>query len=167
MSSKPDAHYAKISGDGEAVAFVIRDRRSLCAARPIDGSESALNLMETRHLFLQRDIPPAFSGEPVGPFYFLIPAIPYRYVQMGRLTRRGMILMRKLIAGVATTAVVCAMAYAPISAVAETAPDKAAVQKATAECKTQVKDYAKYNETSWYKRHKMVKKCVQDALAKK
>jgi hypothetical protein len=80
---------------------------------------------------------------------------------------KGMILMRKLIAGVAATVVVCAMAYAPISAAAETAPDKAAMQKATAECKAQVKDYAKYNETSWYKRHKMVKKCVADAMAKK
>jgi len=30
-----------------------------------------------------------------------------------------------------------------------------------------VKDYAKYNETSWWQRHKMVQKCVKDALAKK
>jgi hypothetical protein len=78
-----------------------------------------------------------------------------------------MIPVRKLIASIAATAIVCAVAYAPVGAAAETAPDKAALQKTTADCKAQVKDYAKYNETSWYARHKMVKKCVKDALAKK
>jgi hypothetical protein len=37
----------------------------------------------------------------------------------------------------------------------------ATLQKATAECRAQVKEYAKYNETSWYARHKMVNKCVK------
>jgi stress-induced morphogen len=41
------------------------------------------------------------------------------------------------------------------------------LQKATADCKAQVKKYAQYNETSWYQRHKMVKSCVKDALEKK
>jgi hypothetical protein len=27
------------------------------------------------------------------------------------------------------------------------------MQKATAECRAQVKDYAQYHETSWYQRH--------------
>ena len=37
----------------------------------------------------------------------------------------------------------------------------ATLKKATAECRAQVKEYAKYNETSWYARHKMVNKCVK------
>jgi hypothetical protein len=75
--------------------------------------------------------------------------------------------MKKLVAGLATTAVICAVACAPVGAAAETNTDKAALQKATAECRAQVKDYAQYHETSWYQRHKMVKSCIKDALAKK
>jgi len=36
-----------------------------------------------------------------------------------------------------------------------------ALKKATADCQAQVKDYAKYNATSWYGRRKMVKQCVK------
>jgi hypothetical protein len=36
-----------------------------------------------------------------------------------------------------------------------------ALKKATADCRAQVKNYAKYNETSWYGRRKMVKKCIK------
>jgi hypothetical protein len=36
-----------------------------------------------------------------------------------------------------------------------------ALKKATADCRAQVKDYAKYNATSWYARRKMVKQCVK------
>jgi hypothetical protein len=36
-----------------------------------------------------------------------------------------------------------------------------ALKKATADCRAQVKDYAKYNATSWYGRRKMVKLCVK------
>jgi hypothetical protein len=75
--------------------------------------------------------------------------------------------MKKLLAGLTTTAVICAVAYAPVSAAAQTNDDKAALQKATAECRAQVKDYAQYHETSWYQRHKMVKSCIKEALAKK
>jgi hypothetical protein len=74
--------------------------------------------------------------------------------------------MKKLVAGLATTAVISAVAYAPTGAAAQTNVDKAALQKATAECKAQVKEYAQYHETSWYQRHKMVKSCVKQALAK-
>jgi len=74
--------------------------------------------------------------------------------------------MTKFVAGLAATAVVCAAAYAPIGAAAETSADKAAMQKATADCRAQVKDYAQYHETSWYQRHKMVKNCMKQALAK-
>jgi hypothetical protein len=41
----------------------------------------------------------------------------------------------------------------------------AALAQATATCKAQVKEQAQFHETSLYERHKMVKKCVQDALA--
>jgi len=73
--------------------------------------------------------------------------------------------MTKLVMGLAAISVICAAAFAPASAAAET--DKAALQKATADCKAQVKKYAQYNETSWYQRHKMVKSCIKDALEKK
>jgi hypothetical protein len=73
--------------------------------------------------------------------------------------------MTKLVAALAASAFICAAACAPASAAAET--DKAALQKATADCKAQVKKYAQYNETSWYQRHKMVKSCIEDALEKK
>jgi hypothetical protein len=50
---------------------------------------------------------------------------------------------------------------------ADAGADKASQLQASALCKSQVKGYAKYNETSWWQRHKMVQKCVKDALAKK
>jgi hypothetical protein len=59
--------------------------------------------------------------------------------------------MNKLIVGVAATAAICAVAWAPNSAAAETNANKAALQKATVECRAQVKDYAQYHETSWYR----------------
>jgi hypothetical protein len=74
--------------------------------------------------------------------------------------------MTKSIAAAAAAAIIGALACAPFSAAAATA-DKAALQKATADCKAQVKGYAKYHETSWYARHKMVKICVADAMAKR
>ena len=58
-------------------------------------------------------------------------------------------------------------AFMSMPAVAVSDTDKAALQKATADCRAQVKEYARYHETSWYARHKMVKNCVKDALAKK
>jgi hypothetical protein len=76
-----------------------------------------------------------------------------------------MIPMTKLIVAVMTTAIVGAVAYAPTSAAAATA-DNAALQKANVDCKAQVKEFAKYHETSWHERRKMVKKCIADAMAK-
>ena len=74
--------------------------------------------------------------------------------------------MNKLIVGLAATAAICAVAGAPNGAAEETDANKAALQKASVECRAQVKDYAKYHETSWYQRHKMIKTCVKQALAK-
>jgi hypothetical protein len=73
--------------------------------------------------------------------------------------------MRGFLASVAVV-VVAGAAFTSSVAVAASDADKAALQKATADCKAQVKDYAKYNETYWYQRHKMLKSCIKDALAK-
>jgi hypothetical protein len=50
-----------------------------------------------------------------------------------------------------------------LSANAANNDQAAALKKATADCRAQVKEYAKYNATSWYARHKMVKKCLKGA----
>ena len=75
--------------------------------------------------------------------------------------------MSKLYNGRTAVVLICGLAFAPCVAAAATDADKAALQQAAASCKTQVKDYAKYNETSWWQRHKMLKKCINDAIAKK
>jgi stress-induced morphogen len=54
----------------------------------------------------------------------------------------------------------------PTFANAQEKPDKAAVKQATATCRTEVKEHAKYNEMSLLARHRAVKKCVAEALAK-
>jgi|HubBroStandDraft_6_1064221.scaffolds.fasta_scaffold2702848_2 hypothetical protein len=75
--------------------------------------------------------------------------------------------MSKLVAGLISTVFIFGLSLAPWPAAADAGADKAGQLQATALCKSQVKDYAKYNETSWWQRHKMVQKCVKDALAKK
>ena len=41
--------------------------------------------------------------------------------------------------------------------------DAATLKKVTADCRGQVKAYAQYNETSWWARHQMLKKCIADS----
>ncbi len=41
------------------------------------------------------------------------------------------------------------------------------LRMATVDCKAQVKQFAQYNDTSWYKRHQMLESRIDDALAKK
>ena len=65
--------------------------------------------------------------------------------------------MIKVVAGLWGT-VLRGLLFVPLSASAANDIDKAALKKATAECRAQVKQYAQYHETSWYARHKMVKK---------
>jgi hypothetical protein len=69
--------------------------------------------------------------------------------------------MTKLFAAVSATALICGTVTS-IAAAAESNVDKIALQKETADCRAQVKEYARYHETSWYARHKMVKKCITD-----
>jgi hypothetical protein len=53
----------------------------------------------------------------------------------------------------------------PAAAAPTSAADKAAQKKATADCRAQVKEKAKYEEMSWYARHRAIKNCVRQTLA--
>ena len=64
------------------------------------------------------------------------------------------------------TVVACGFLLAPSFADAADQPDKAAIKQATATCRAEVKEHAKYHEMSWYAQHKAVKNCVKEALAK-
>jgi hypothetical protein len=57
--------------------------------------------------------------------------------------------------------ILCSLLSVSFSANAANDNTAAALKKATADCRAQVKEYAKYNETSWYGRRKMVKQCVK------
>ncbi len=73
-----------------------------------------------------------------------------------------------LSAGIAATllAGACALTLTPAAAATMSDADKAALKAATASCTAQVKEEAKFNEMSWYAKHKAIKKCVKDTLAK-
>ena len=64
------------------------------------------------------------------------------------------------------TVIACGLILGPTFAKAADQPDKAAMKQATATCRAEVKEHAKYYEMSWYARHKAVKKCIKEALAK-
>jgi len=73
----------------------------------------------------------------------------------------------RIFVGSLAVVLVAGAAFMPRTVAAASDADKAALQKATADCRAQVKQYAQYHETYWYQRHKMVKTCINDALAKK
>lgn len=52
----------------------------------------------------------------------------------------------------------------PATAAPMSDADKAAMKQATATCKAQVKEQARFHEMSLLARHKLVKKCVSDTL---
>jgi hypothetical protein len=52
-------------------------------------------------------------------------------------------------------------AFTPAAAAA----DADALKQAKTTCKSQVKEYARYNEMSRWAQHKAVKKCIQETLA--
>jgi hypothetical protein len=79
----------------------------------------------------------------------------------------GKIVMSELFGRLTAAVIIGGTALAAITAVTAADADKAALRQATATCKAQVKEYARFNETSWYARHKMVKNCIKDALAQK
>jgi hypothetical protein len=59
--------------------------------------------------------------------------------------------------------ILCGLLLVSFSADAANDSNADALKKAAADCRAQVKDYAKYNATSWYGRRKMVKLCVKGA----
>jgi hypothetical protein len=62
--------------------------------------------------------------------------------------------------------IACGYLFASAFAIAADQPDKAALKQATATCRAEVKEHAKYNEMSLWAQHKAVKKCVAEALTK-
>ncbi len=55
----------------------------------------------------------------------------------------------------------CGLLLVSFSANAANNNNADALKEAAADCRAQVKEYAKYNATSWYGRRKMVKQCVK------
>ncbi len=69
-------------------------------------------------------------------------------------------------ARIVVAALVAVTGFMPMHvSAAATDADKAALQQATASCQAQVKEQARYNEMSWYAKHKAVKNCVKKTLA--
>jgi hypothetical protein len=72
-----------------------------------------------------------------------------------------------LTAGILTTALIAGSALMPAPVMAAMSDaDAAAMKKATADCRADVNEKAKYHEMSLLARHKMVKNCVKETLAK-
>ncbi len=71
-----------------------------------------------------------------------------------------------LSAGILATVLGCGTAFLPTTAAAAPDADKAVVRQVTASCKAQVKEQAHYEELAWHARHKLVKECVKETLAK-
>ena len=68
--------------------------------------------------------------------------------------------------GIVATVLVCsnALMSTPAGAAPMSDVDKAALKQATATCRAQVKEQARFEEMSWYARHKLVKKCIKETL---
>jgi hypothetical protein len=86
-------------------------------------------------------------------------AISYRLAGASSLNIEESPMVRAVAAFSVT--ILCGLLLVSFGAEAATNSNADALKKATADCRAQVKDYAKYNETSWYGRRKMVKKCVK------
>jgi len=88
-------------------------------------------------------------------------------MRSGKILQKEHVTMSELVSALSAGAIatVLVAAFAAMPAAAATDADKAALAQATATCKAQVKEQAQFHDTSLYARHKMVKKCVQDALA--
>jgi len=69
------------------------------------------------------------------------------------------------IARIIVPSLVAVTVFLPIHVSTAASVDKSALQQATTSCRAQVKEQARYNEMSWYARHKAVKNCVQKTLA--
>src|SRR6516165_3691264 len=85
-------------------------------------------------------------------------AISYRFAVASSWNIEGSPMVRTVAAF--WLAILCGLLVS-FSANAANDNDAAALKKATADCQAQVKEYAKYNDTSWYGRRKMMKQCVK------
>jgi hypothetical protein len=68
-------------------------------------------------------------------------------------------------AGVVAVTLVARTAFMPTLALAATDADMAALKQVTGDCRAQVKEQARFQEMSWYARHKAVKNCIKKTLA--
>lgn len=66
-----------------------------------------------------------------------------------------------MVANAVWVTIVCGLLLVSFGAIAANNSNTDALKKTTADCQAQVKEYAKYNATSWYGRRKMIKQCVQ------
>ncbi len=71
------------------------------------------------------------------------------------------------IAAALTACIVAAIIFASgaVSTPATAASDADALKQATATCKAQIKEQARYHEMSWWAQHKAVKKCIKETVA--
>ena len=69
-------------------------------------------------------------------------------------------------AGIVAVTLIAGTAFMPAQALAAIDVDAAALKRATADCRAQVKEQARFEEMSWYARHKAVKNCVNKTMAK-
>jgi hypothetical protein len=74
-------------------------------------------------------------------------------------------LVTALSVGILAVVLMSGTAFVASPAAAAPDADKAAAKDATAKCRAQVKEQARFEELSLYARHKLVKKCVKDMLA--
>ena len=80
--------------------------------------------------------------------------ITLRELSQGNSANEGQSLMCRTVVAV----IACGIPLAPTLVKAQDQSDKAAVKQATATCRTEVKEHAKYNEMSLWAQHKAVKK---------
>jgi hypothetical protein len=74
--------------------------------------------------------------------------------------------MLRTIDGTIAAAFICGLVSTLTFTAASAASDADALKQATATCKADVKEQARYHEMSWWTQHKAVKNCIKEALAK-
>jgi hypothetical protein len=78
----------------------------------------------------------------------------------------GEIVMFKAIRGAIAAGIVGGLFLIPTFTPVSAASNADALKQATATCKADVKERARYHEMSWWAQHKAVKTCVKEASAK-
>jgi hypothetical protein len=85
-------------------------------------------------------------------------------IQPGRSSQEEHVAMSRISTAlfaciVAAITFVSGAAFTPATAASD------ALKQATATCKAQVKDRARFHEMSWWAQHKAVKQCIKEAVA--